>query len=331
MDVDILDILICLILIIIMYGLGCAMTWAEVQSIVKYKAAFLAGVVSQFGFMPFVGWSLSRIADLNTAEALGAIFVCSAPGGSLSNFFCYQCDGNLGLSIAMTVFSTLAAFGMMPFMIWVWADKVNGFEDEEDIGELDMDYVGQVVTLLICIVPALFGCFTRSTDWAKVETEICCYKTNKRMRWEWFSFISSATGAIFIVIALIAGILKYRKELFNDWRIVFTGALILPVGCIFGYGLATLLGLSHREAMTVSWETGLQNLALAIAIIDISFEDGGVPDKEDVLKIPLHAIILYYVEVMIIYWMFKWVNKRLVLKRQLKHLSKTYESPGFVA
>merc|ERR1719357_1183627 len=54
--------------------------------------------------MPFMGWAMSRLFKLNTATALGTIVVCSAPGGTYSNFFCYHINGNLGLSIAMTLF-----------------------------------------------------------------------------------------------------------------------------------------------------------------------------------------------------------------------------------
>jgi len=117
MALDPVNAVICVSMIIIMLGLGCGLTKADVYGVSRYKVAFLVGVMSQFGFMPFMGWVLCRIFKLNTAEALGTIMVCSAPGGAFSNFFCHHCDGNLGLSIAMTGFSTLSAFGMMPLMI----------------------------------------------------------------------------------------------------------------------------------------------------------------------------------------------------------------------
>jgi len=319
----VITVLVYVIMVIIMFGLGCTMNWEEVRAVMKYKRALVVGVLSQYGFMPLIGWCLSRIFELNTSTALGAIIFCSAPGGTLSNFFCYHTDGNLGLSIAMTCFSTLAAFGMMPLMIWLWADEVNGFKDGVDIGKWDMDYWGLVFTLVTIIAPSLLGIFTRSTEWGRAETDgYFCRKTRKE-RWQWFSFISSVTGALFIILAIVMGFEKYHEYLLKEWRVAIAGGLIVPFGSTFGYVVAKLCGLAHKEAMTVSWETGLQNMGLSIAIIEISFEDGGNPDKMEILMVPFHAVMFYYFEVGIMFMLFKSLNRQYRLKEEVEKNEKT--------
>jgi len=323
---DVVTILIYVILVIIMYGLGCTLTWEEIYAIMKYKRAFVIGVSSQYGFMPFIGWCLSQMFELNTSTALGLIMLCSAPGGAFSNFFCYHSNGNLGLSIAMTGFSTLAAFGMMPLMLWVWADQVNGFKDPEDIGSFDMDYSGLVITLVICIAPVLLGTYTRSTDWSKSEVKGYCCKKTKKERWQWFGWVSSITGASFIVIALAVGIYRYKENVFKEWRVVIASSLIIPFGSAFGYVISRVCQLAHKEAVTVAWETGLQNLGLTIAIIEISFEDEGTPDKREVLKVPMHAAILYYIEIGILFLIFKLVNQHIMKEETLIYAKADVET-----
>jgi len=149
--------IIYLILTIIAFGLGVTITYDQIKAIRKFKEAFLIGVSSQFGFMPFIGWALSRMCGVNSGIALGTVILCSSPGGAFSNFFCYHTGGNLTLSVAMTAFSTIAAMGMMPLMIWIWADKVGGFDEGGDIGHLDINYGGLLLTLMFVLLPTILG------------------------------------------------------------------------------------------------------------------------------------------------------------------------------
>jgi len=262
--------------------------------------------------MPFLGWSISRMFKLNTAQALGVIVVCSAPGGSFSNFFCYHTGENLGLPIAMTMFSTFSAFGMMPLMTWLWADFVDGFEDHEEMGNSDMNYWGLVLTLIAIMAPIGLDAFIRSPNWGKAEAYGWCCRWIRRPRWYWLNILSGIGGVSFIVLALVVGVLRYGKFLFKNWQIVIAGSLVTPVGSAFGFIVAKLCRLPYKEALTVCWETGLQNLAIAIGLIDLSFEDGGSPDKEDVLKVPLDVAIFYNIEVAIMCIFFKFIDARYV-------------------
>jgi len=300
------------ILMWIMLGLGCTVTKSDFLAVLRYKRAFLVGVSTQFGFMPFMGWSLCRLFRLNTAQSLGTIVVCSAPGGTYSNFFCYHTDGSLGLSISMTLFSTFTAFGMMPLMIWLWADVIGGFEDHQEMGKLDMDYWGLFLTLCTIIAPVGLGAFIRSTDWGRTEAYGWFCRKKKAPRWYWFNVTSGICGVCFIILAFIIGISRYGDILFKHQEIIIISSLITPVGSIFGFIFAKLCRLPYREALTVCWETGLQNIVIALGLIDLSFEDGGEPDKANVLTVPIHVAIMYNVQVGIMCLFFKFINKHIM-------------------
>merc|ERR1719397_1826732 len=264
--------------------------------------------------MPFLGWAMCRLFKLTTAQSLGAIVVCSAPGGTYSNFFCYHTDGNLGLSIAMTLFSTVSAFGMMPLMIWLWHDVVGGFVDHEEMGRLDMDYWGLFLTLATIIAPIGVGAFIRSTEWGRAEKYGWCCRKKKKPRWYWVNVSSGIGGVSFIFLCLLIGINRYGDVLFQNQGIMIASALITPVGSIFGFIVAKLSRLPYREALTVSWETGMQNISLALGLIDISFEDGGKPDKVNVMELPIHLGIFWNIEVALMCFFFKFINARCMAK-----------------
>jgi len=318
-----LNIVVYLILATIAFGLGVTLTNDQITAIKNYKIAFLIGVASQFGLMPFIGWGLSRLFKMNTGISLGTIILCSAPGGAFSNFFCYHSGGNLALSIAMTVFSTLTAIGMMPLMIWVWADKVGGFEDETKVGKMDVDYKGLIFTLLLVLIPTLLGIYTRKTDCGQKPRKLCCLPTQKKKLYEWFILASTVFGVFFIVLAFAIGIYRYHDQIWQDWKVVLMVLLILPCGATFGYVVAKLVGLEHQEAITVSFETGVQNRIIPLALIELAFDDGGDPDKGDVLQTVLHYICIFYPEILCMWLILRMMTKRLKLKEEIKETVET--------
>jgi len=321
-----LQVLIYFIVAIIAFGLGVTITYDQIKDIKNYKVAFLIGVTSQFGFMPFIGWALSRIFGLNTGISLGTIILCSAPGGAFSNFFCYHSGGNLTLSVAMTAFSTLVAMGMMPLMIWVWADRVAGFKDETNVGKLKINYGGLVLTLTLVLVPTLLGIYTRRTKFGNTP-RTCCGCTKPKMTYQWFIHSSTGFGIFFIIVAFSIGLMRYHEDIFGDWKVVVMVLLILPTGATFGYIAAKLLGLKHREAITVSFETGIQNRVIPLALIEVGFEDGGDPDKKDVLQTVLHYLCIFYVEVTIMWYILRMITNRMKLAEEVEKVQEENGEP----
>jgi len=306
--------LVYVILTIIGFGLGVTITYEQIKEIRNFKVAFLIGFTSQFGLMPFIGWALSRLFGVNTGISLGMVILCSSPGGGLSNFFCYHSGGNLVLSVVMTAFSTIVAMGMMPLLIWIWADEVGGFEKGTDLGNLEIDYTGLLLTLMFVILPTILGYFTRRTECGNSQ-KTCCFSKKKRL-YEWIFRTSTVTGVCFVVLAFIGGLLIYRDEIFRDWKVVLMVFLILPCGATFGYLAAKLFGLSHKEAVAISYETGVQNRAIALAIIEVHFEEGGYPDKTDVMQAVLHYICLIYLNLCLMWLILRGITKRFKLAEE---------------
>jgi len=124
-------------------------------------------------------------------------------------------------------------------------------------------------------------------------------------------------GILFIVSALILGLVEYHDELFRDWRVSIMSFLILPIGTLFGYIVSRITRLTQREALTVSFETGIQNIVIPLAIIEVSFDDGGDPDKKDVMQAVLHYVTVYFWELLILWFLLRTLAKRSKGKTEL--------------
>ena len=109
------------ILLKIMYGfmnflMGTQISFSSVMSIVKQPVGPLIGFGCQFLMMPLIAYGLiitflpaNDIADKLIRLAFYACACC--PGGGKSTFWTIIFNGNLNMSIAMTITQTLGSLG----------------------------------------------------------------------------------------------------------------------------------------------------------------------------------------------------------------------------
>ena len=89
----------------------------------------------------------------------------------------------------------------------------------------------------------------------------------------WIEKAASVLGTIFLLTALVTGVVS-NSHLFTDhWRLWVASALLMPIGSALGYGNARLARLPPKACRTICLETGLQNSTLALTILAFSFSD----------------------------------------------------------
>ena len=118
----VLDYGMALIVMLLMLGLGASVYPYQFFDALRYPKPLIVGVLSQFLIMPHVAMLLAEIFQLDPMQAVGLLIVGCTPGGSTSNLFAYWSGGDVSLSIAMTVFSTLVGTILMPILLarWHW-------------------------------------------------------------------------------------------------------------------------------------------------------------------------------------------------------------------
>jgi BASS family bile acid:Na+ symporter len=232
---------------VIMLGMGASLTPRDFLLALKRPYGLMIGVVSQYGFMPFLGFLLVSFLTLPEAIAVGVLIMACMPGGTTSNIFTYFSKGNLALSVLMTVTSTVFGVVLIPIILVLYANVLGLEIPREDI----------IRVLIVLLVPVAIGMGLRKLN-ANVGAVI--------------EFGGSILALIFIVFIMVTWVPQNWQFLLTTTPATYMAAIALGlVGITIGYGFARGLRLHPRNARTVALETGIQNGPLAIAIIAFTF------------------------------------------------------------
>jgi len=256
-------ILVAILVVLLMIGIGTTLTIADFRRAVTQPRGVLIGLASQYGWMPLLGYTAARLADLPNEMAVGLMIMTCASGGTASNMFSWFARADIALSVSMTAIAAVLSVVAMPLLLVAYA---SGFTT----AELQIPYRQIVASLAGMLVPLGVGMAFRHfrPGWA-----------NKLERPGMFS------GALMIGIVLWAG----APDMVANVR-AMTGQMlgsclaVAASGMLLGYLAARFGGLPSSQRRAVAFETGIQNTPVVIAVVLASFPG---PLQQRVLHMPL--------------------------------------------
>ena len=273
--------ILALMIFVIMLGMGASLTPRDFILALKRPYGLMIGVVSQYGFMPLIGFILASTLPVSDPIKIGILIMACMPGGTTSNIFTYFSKGNLALSVLMTVTSTVFGVILIPIVLVVYA------------GALDLDIPREniIATLVLLLVPVAIGMVLR-----KLNANVGAVT----------EFMGSLLAIFFILFLIVSWIPRNWEFLLTTTWATYFGSVVLGLfGFALGYGFSTLLKLHARNARTVALETGIQNGPLAIAIIAFTFS--GV-EAQAVNAVPvLYSLFIVITSTMLTLW-FRRIN-----------------------
>lgn len=273
--------ILALMIFVIMLGMGASLTPRDFILALKRPYGLFIGVVSQYGFMPLIGFILATTLPVNDTLKIGILIMACMPGGTTSNIFTYFSKGNLALSVLMTVTSTVFGVILIPIVLVVYA------------GALDLDIPREniIATLVLLLVPVAIGMMLR-----KLNANVGAVT----------EFMGSLLAVFFIVFLIVSWIPRNWEFLLTTTWATYFGAIMLGLfGFLLGYGFSTLLRLHPRNARTVALETGIQNGPLAIAIIAFTWSGA---EAQSVMAVPvLYSLFIVITSTMLTMW-FRRIN-----------------------
>ena len=252
--------ILALMIAVIMLGMGASLTPRDFTSALRRPYGLLIGLVSQYGFMPLIAFTLALTLPVSEPVKIGLLIMGCMPGGTTSNIFTYFSKGNLALSVLMTVNSTVFGVILIPLLLVLYATGLN----------VDIPAENIIVTLFLLLVPVAIGMALRRWN-ANVGALV--------------ELGGSALGIIFIVFLLVSWVPRNWGFLLGTPASVFFAAIALGLfGFLCGYLLSRLLRLHPRDARTVGLETGIQNGPLAVALVVLTFAG---TQQQEILAIPV--------------------------------------------
>ncbi|WP_224815701.1 bile acid:sodium symporter family protein [Hasllibacter sp. MH4015] len=239
--------LLALMIFVIMLGMGASLTPRDFILALKRPYGLAIGVISQYGFMPFIGFLLITFLPLPEAIAIGVLIMACMPGGTTSNIFTYFSKGNLALSVLMTVTSTVFGVILIPIVLLIYASAL----------DLEIPRENIIATLVLLLVPVAIGMTMR-----KINANVGAVT----------EFMGSALALFFILFIMVSWVPRNWQFLVTTTPATYVAAIGLGLfGITIGYTFARVLRLHPRNARTVALETGIQNGPLAIAIVAFTF------------------------------------------------------------
>ena len=273
--------ILALMIFVIMLGMGASLTPRDFTLALKRPYGLAVGVISQFGFMPLIGFVLATTLPVSDPIKIGILIMACMPGGTTSNIFTYFSKGNLALSVLMTVTSTVFGVVLIPVVLLLYA------------GALDLDIPREniIVTLVLLLVPVMIGMTLRKWN-ANVGAVT--------------EFMGSLLALVFILFLIVSWIPRNWEFLLSTTWATYFGAITLGVfGFAIGYGFAKLLRLHPRHARTVALETGIQNGPLASAIIAFTFSG---TEAQGIMAVPaLYSLFIVLTSAALTLW-FRRIN-----------------------
>ena len=247
-------------LAIIMFGVALDLRVSDFTAIWKEPKSFLAGILSQFLFLPFLTWIFILIIQPPPSVALGMFLVAACPGGNVSNFISHLAKGNAALSVSLTAFSTLFSIFLTPFNFKFWSSLYD--PTAKILREINLEYLDIFQTVaLILGVPLILGILINKKfpTWSKKATKI-------------LKPLSILIFAGFVGIAFFG-----NYQLFIQFiGLIFLWVLGHNLMALFsGYSLAKIFSLNLPDTKTLTIETGIQNSGLGLVLIFTYFDGLG--------------------------------------------------------
>lgn len=244
----------------IMFSVALHLRWSNLKYILKSPMAVLAGVISQYLFLPALTALLIYFIQPSRDLAAGMILLAACPGGNVSNFFALIGKGNIELSVALTTLSSLASAFTTPLLFVLWSTLV--FDGGNEIA-IELPFWPTLITISwVIVLPAIAGMvvakrFSRFAERVKKPLQT----------------LSMLVLVGFIATALAGNYTNFVTHIGAIFWIVALHHLLASLG---GYAIPALFKRPFADRVSISLETSIQNTALGL-VITFNFFDGNGP------------------------------------------------------
>ncbi|MFC6276072.1 bile acid:sodium symporter family protein [Psittacicella hinzii] len=227
---------------VIMFGMGCTLSFKDFKIIFTQPKAVIVGIVAQFLIMPLAAYAIALAFNLPKELAAGLILLGACPGGTASNVVTYLARGNVALSVCMTSACTLLAPVLTPLSFYLLASQW-----------LDIPAWPMFLSVVkIVLAPIVLGLILK-----------LFFRKQVAMTTQALPLVS----IVCILTILTAIIGANGQKLVSSGFLVF-GIVFLhnAVGYFLGYLGAKICRLSFHDSKAIAIEVGMQNSALGVTL-----------------------------------------------------------------
>ncbi len=236
------------VLRLVMVGLGLSLTLADFKRVIVFPKAAAIGLVAQLVGLPLAAFLLALVFGAPAAIAVGLVILAACPSGVTSNAYTFAARADVPLCVTLSAVTSVVTVFTIPLLIDL---ALRTFMDTSEIARLPP---GNMLLNLasFTLLPLAIGMTVRRfyTRFAERAVE------------------PIRQAVLYLMIGvLILGVLSSYREILENWATA--GALVITMNLAtmaLGYGLGKLFRLPLTQVVTITFEVGVQNLSLALAI-----------------------------------------------------------------
>jgi len=233
---------------LVMLGLGLSLTLADFKRVITFPKAVVIGLVAQLLGLPLTAFALAWLFGPIPTVAVGLVILAICPSGLTSNAYTFASRGDVPLCVTLSAITSVITVFTIPLLTLLALQVFMGQDQRPALPVLTM--LRQL--LMLTLLPVALGMIIRAR-WPEAAK-----KAEEPLR-------KAILYLLFLVLGL--GVLSSWDIISNEFASV--GLLVITMNLFtmgLGYGLARLFRLPARQVVTITFEVGVQNLALAFAI-----------------------------------------------------------------
>ncbi|MGJ0558369.1 bile acid:sodium symporter family protein [Methylocystis sp.] len=235
-------------LAIIMFGLGLALTVDDFRRVAKQPRAVVVALIAQVLLLPALCFGLVKVFDLEPVLAVGMMLLAASPGGTTANLYSHLFRGDVALNISLTAVNSVLAVITLPILVNF---AINHFEPA-GADDLGLQFGKTLQVFAIVLIPVAIGMLVRRNrpDFSD--------RAEKPVR----------IGSAVVLLLVITGTLVAERENLSDYiaDVGVIAALFCICSLAIGYLIPRIVGVTREQAIATSFEVGIHNSTLAIAV-----------------------------------------------------------------
>ena len=235
-------------LMLVMFSIGLTLTLRDFALVARRPKLVGAGFLTHLLVLPSLAFLVGLIFQLSPERALGLFIVSLCPAGTTSNAMTFVGRGNVALAVVLTALSSVVIVFTIPIVLsWAVPWFLSG--GGRTVPALDPRSM-MIQLALITLVPITLGMTVRhfATDLAA-----------RLARW------LRPTALVIVILVIAYSILLGGRMVLDNLLAATPAIYALNLAAIaFGLLLGRAIGANARDAMTLSIETSVQNVTLAI-------------------------------------------------------------------
>ena len=236
------------VLRLVMIGLGLSLTIADFQRVIVLPKAVSIGLIAQLVGLPLTAFVLSLLFGAPPAIAVGLVILAACPSGVTSNAYSFASRADVPLCVTLSAITSVITVFTIPYLIQL---ALNTFAVEGTM--VEMSAQNMLVNLIgYTLFPLVIGMVVRLM---------------------FPQFAAKAVEPIrkivlyLMIFVLVLGVLSSYGDILDYFATAGTLVVVMNLVTMgLGFGLARLFKLPTPQVVTITFEVGVQNLALSFAI-----------------------------------------------------------------